>query len=87
MTKKKTRIGACGIACEVCLLFLENKCIGCISGTECTKKPPCPILECAWKKGVSFCTKDCEKFPCQEFIDGDVKPYSQQKLEYFQKHK
>ena len=85
--KSKVKISACGIACEVCKLFLEEKCIGCIPGTECTKKPRCPILECAWKKSVSFCTRDCLEFPCQEFYSGPYKPYSKQKLEYFQKHK
>lgn len=83
--KTNVKIGACGVACEVCKLFIEKKCIGCISGTACTKKPRCPILECAWKKGISYCTRDCKEFPCEEFYNGYCTPYSKQKLDYFKK--
>jgi len=62
-------IGACGISCDVCGLYEKKICGGCASGTDCTEervnRVPCPVLKCAFEKGVSYCMKDCEEFPCK----------------------
>jgi hypothetical protein len=79
------RIGACGLACGVCRLYLEKKCVGCLAGTKVKRKPRCQILECAWKRKVAFCPKDCREFPCFEFYEGKGRPLSKERLNYFKK--
>ena len=37
---------------------------------------PCPILACASENRVGYCSRDCEKFPCDTFKAGPY-PYSQ----------
>ncbi len=60
--------GACGINCDVCGLRARGVCTGCRAGTESasagTSDPSCPILECATKRGIGYCLRDCPEFPC-----------------------
>ena len=65
--------GACGIACEVCVLHDKGMCPGCVPGTD-ARAPQfvdalrglgitCPVLECTIKNNVDHCFR-CAKFPC-----------------------
>ncbi|RLG39523.1 MAG: hypothetical protein DRO05_08620 [Thermoproteota archaeon] len=36
----------------------------------------CPVLECAVKRGVGRCDRDCESYPCR--IHREIFPYSQE---------
>ena len=82
------RIGACGMACEVCIFFVKKVCPGCISGTdegapakfEEIKKDGfyCPALECAIKNKVAYCLS-CDKIPCDALYQGEI-PYSRKLL-------
>jgi hypothetical protein len=78
--------GACGINCHTCGLFRQGKCSICGAGTEpeAQKKlatqinllgGTCAILECAVARKVSYCSADCEAFPCRHFSQGPY-PYS-----------
>lgn len=35
----------------------------------------CPILECAFKKRVDYCSRDCPDFPCEVYYRSQI-PYS-----------
>jgi len=83
--------GACGIDCDVCKLNLLGSCSTCGPGKsqEAQRKlaaqerilgGPCPILSCAFRRGVDYCSKDCDQFPCDEFKAGPY-PFSQGFLE------
>ena len=75
-------VGACGISCDVCSLYVKGICETCTSGTEedgARKKQEsirqaahvhCPILACAVEKKVGYCTRDCSEFPCDKFKFG-----------------
>ena len=78
--------GACGINCDVCKLNLLGTCSSCGSGTslEGEKKlaaqerilgSPCAILACAHMNRVDYCMRDCQSFPCDNFISGPY-PFS-----------
>lgn len=93
MSGTKVRIAACGIACEVCSAYVNGKCSGCTIGVEALEKLEeqrkflgftCPILECAFKHRVSYCTKDCIGFPCAIYYDVGT-PYSAKFLETMKK--
>ena len=75
------KIGACGIACEVCGFLAKGVCGGCVPGDdegaslvlETQKKQfglACPVLECASSRKVSHCLKDCDEFPCELLYRG-----------------
>lgn len=85
------RIGACGIACEVCRAYINNACPmgGCTSGVEAKENLEvqrrvlgfnCPILQCANSKGVDYCMKSCRDFPCKLMFEVEF-PYSKKFLE------
>lgn len=70
--------GACGINCDACRLNLLGVCSSCGPGKslEAQQKmavqlrvlgAPCPILECAANRGIDYCLRDCEEFPCERF--------------------
>jgi len=92
----KMKIGACGIACEVCGLYTSGICEGCDAGTAKSTKERverlkklgvlCPILECAMKKGVSYCSRDCKDFPCAKYKE-DPFPYSNSYLRMYESRK
>lgn len=82
-------VAACGICCDVCEL---NKTLGCVcsSGTEQIAKKKvntqwggkgtlCLVLDCAVKRGVAFCMRDCEEFPCQKYFEWSF-PYGKDYL-------
>lgn len=70
--------GACGINCDACRLNLLGVCSSCGPGksAEALRKmaaqirilgAPCPILECASNRGIAYCLRDCDQFPCERF--------------------
>jgi len=88
------KIGACGIACEVCGFLAKGVCGGCVAGNDqgASKKLDeqkkkfgftCPVLECAVGNKVGFCLKDCDKFPCELLYRGY--PYSKGFLDIFKR--
>jgi hypothetical protein len=81
----KSKTAACGLDCGVCGLFLEDKCLGCIAGTEMESESPCDILTCAWRQKVAYCPKDCRNFPCDLFYRGKIKPFTEGRLDYLKK--
>jgi hypothetical protein len=86
------KIGACGIACEVCGLYAKDACSGCTHGDDenvslvlGTQKKRfgmvCPVLECASGRKVGHCLKDCDIFPCD--LLGQGYPYGKAWLSMF----
>ena len=86
------KVGACGIACEVCGIFSKGECEGCVAGTDegasvflASLKEKlgfgCSVLECAINNNVAYCLKDCDKFPCDVLYQGF--PYSKEFLDIF----
>jgi hypothetical protein len=70
--------GACGINCDVCRLNVLGVCSSCGPGKSLEAEgkmaaqvrilgAPCPILECASNRGIDYCLRDCEEFPCERF--------------------
>ena len=70
--------GACGINCDVCRLNVLGVCSSCGPGRSSVAQKkmaaqlrilgaPCPILECASTRGIDYCLRDCEAFPCERF--------------------
>ena len=70
--------GACGINCLTCGLATSGRCSPCGAGAgrQAAKKLGaqleliggfCPVLKCASDRGVAFCLRDCELFPCDNF--------------------
>jgi hypothetical protein len=62
-------------------------CKGCASGkrasAEMLEKKPCPVLQCAAKKGIDYCGTGCEKFTeCDELIGH---PYAQTFIDMMKK--
>jgi len=71
---QKIKVGACGICCESCGLYVKGVCTGCNKtkeGVEFLKSinANCPVLECAVGNKKDVCSKDCDKFPCDKFQD------------------
>jgi len=69
---KEIKVGACGICCETCGLYVKGICSGCDKSKEGVKflksiDANCPVLECAVEKGIDVCSKDCKEFPCSKF--------------------
>ena len=86
------KIGACGIACEVCGYYTRGMCEGCVAGNDTGASDKldiqqqklgftCPVLECAATRKVGYCLKDCDKFPCEVLYQGF--PYSKGFLDIF----
>lgn len=89
-------VGACGICCDVCKLHKQLACI-CSSGVDEIAKEKvrarwggrgilCLVLDCAVKRGVAYCMRDCEKFPCEKYF-GWLFPYGKSYLEMHIKRK
>jgi hypothetical protein len=73
--------GACGINCLTCGLFRRGKCGPCASGTEEQARQKlavqlgvlggtCAILQCAVERRVSYCSADCDEYPCERYLSG-----------------
>ena len=72
--KSQLKIGACGICCGTCGLYVKGICPGCNKTEEGVKflksiNANCPVLECAVNRKIDVCSKDCDKFPCEKFKD------------------
>lgn len=72
MKNQKVKIGACGICCSSCGLYVKKICSGCEKTQKAVNflksiNASCPILECAVVKKVAACSKDCSMFPCKKF--------------------
>jgi hypothetical protein len=83
-------IAACGICCDVCGLHKTLSCV-CSSGTETLAKEKvnskwdgkgtlCLVLDCAVKRGVAYCMRDCSDFPCGKYFEWCF-PYGKEYLE------
>lgn len=66
-------IGACGVCCSVCRLFISGVCTGCARGDHCSAEKivesACPILRCATARHIPFCVGDCKDYPCAFYQD------------------
>ena len=74
-------VGACGVSCDVCGLYVKGICRPCAAGTDEGAKEKldgqmqrmgmhCPILACAVERKISYCLRDCSDFPCSKFESG-----------------
>jgi hypothetical protein len=84
----KIRIGACGMACEICVFYTKGLCPGCLPGNDpaaplrleyFSKVYRCPALECAIKRNQDYCL-NCDKFPCDIHYKNEM-PYSRKLLD------
>lgn len=80
------KVGACGIACETCGLYTKGICEGCKKTEENVEflksiDSNCPVLECAVKKDIEVCSRDCSQFPCDKYTGW---PLADQWLEMFE---
>lgn len=83
-------VAACGICCDICGLHEKLGCV-CSSGAEEIAKEKvetrwggkgvlCLVLGCAVKRGVAYCMRDCEEFPCEKYFEWCF-PYGKDYLE------
>ncbi|MCA9702360.1 MAG: DUF3795 domain-containing protein [Methanoregulaceae archaeon] len=68
-----TRIGVCGIACEVCPRMTRGECPNGETGCVPRNSPVCAIADCAFRRGVRTCFS-CSGFPCELTGKGPVSP-------------
>ncbi|OGF24882.1 hypothetical protein A2331_03395 [Candidatus Falkowbacteria bacterium RIFOXYB2_FULL_34_18] len=85
MQKDNHLVGCCGISCFACGLYVKNKCEGCTKTQEAVDSLNkegigCSVLECAVKKEVDVCSRDCQDFPCDKF---EGWPLSQEWLDMY----
>lgn len=89
-------VGACGICCDVCELHKKLGCV-CSSGIEEIAKLKvrthwggkgilCLVLNCTIQRGVAYCMRDCEEFPCEKYFEW-LFPYGEAYLEMHIKRK
>lgn len=60
--KMVVTIARCGLACEVCQYFIDQKCLGCEMEHEFNSR--CLIFNCTEKKHIKYCLQ-CPEFPCE----------------------
>ena len=98
---ERVYIAACGICCSVCGLFVKGICLPCGSGLredeEVVQKKMeeqrkylgrvCRKLACVVEKGIGYCMRDCEEFPCDIYVKPDFSPYSKRFIEMFRRRK
>lgn len=81
---------ACGICCDVCELNEKLGCV-CSSGVEDVAKQKvatrwagrgllCLVLDCAVRRGITYCTLDCDEFLCEKYFEWCL-PYGKDYLE------
>ncbi|MBC7108451.1 MAG: DUF3795 domain-containing protein [Methanomassiliicoccales archaeon] len=68
---KGTRIGVCGIACEICPLMKMEKCPNGKKGCIPKENRFCGIATCANRKKVDYCFV-CQEFPCETTKSGPI---------------
>ncbi|MCK4481818.1 hypothetical protein KAU55_01225 [Candidatus Bathyarchaeota archaeon] len=89
-------VAACGICCDVCELHEALGCV-CSSGIERIAKEKvatlwdgkgvlCLVLNCAVKRGIAYCMRDCEEFPCKKYFERSF-PYGKNYLEMHMERK
>jgi hypothetical protein len=72
-------VAACGICCDVCGLHKSLGCV-CSSGVEKIaidkvktnwggRGTLCLVLDCAVKRGIAYCMRDCKEFPCKKYFE------------------
>jgi len=66
----KPTFGACGIYCELCPLYCDEKCEGCFERNQ-WYKPACPLFLCTTDKSVKCCF-ECREFPCETHYREDM---------------
>lgn len=66
-----TRIGVCGIACELCPRMTSSKCPNGKAGCVPKENPFCAVATCAFRKGVGHCF-ECGDFPCETTKKGPI---------------
>ncbi len=78
--------GACGINCTTCRLHVLGVCSTCGAGNSNEGREKlaaqhrlfgfgCPILSCAVGRGIGYCLRDCDDFPCDVLMDSEY-PFS-----------
>ena len=61
------RIAYCGVSCEECSDYTQNKCPGCRQ-TDWSDGDECMPAACCRKQGISACGQ-CPAFPCADMKD------------------
>ncbi len=93
---KKVVIGTCGVCCSACRFFYTLGC-KCSAGTEEAARRKvrtnwdgrgvlCLVCKCAVEKGVAYCPKDCDKFPCDKYREWHF-PYGESYLKMHERRK
>lgn len=62
--------GVCGIYCELCPVYDDERCEGCFKRNQLIK-PACTLFLCATDKGLDCCFK-CKEFPCETHYKEDM---------------
>jgi hypothetical protein len=97
---RPVHIGACGVRCSVCGLFVEGICLPCGSGlledkdvvdkkmAEQMKNlgKTCSKLQCVVDRKIGYCMKDCSEFPCGKYKQ-TIFPYSERYLNMYERRK
>jgi hypothetical protein len=68
----KRLLGPCNYYCGNCVVYKNNKCLGCATQSEIAKAEGrvfCDISLCARGKQVATCS-DCTDYPCKKYDDG-----------------
>jgi DNA-binding SARP family transcriptional activator len=62
------KAGPCGISCAICRLNtyegIQFRITNSTDSLDLSAHILCPILQCATSHGITFCARDCSKFPC-----------------------
>jgi len=66
-----TKVGVCGIGCEVCPKRTKNLCPNEAEGCKPRVNKFCKICNCAFEKKVSHCFS-CQEFPCELTKQGPI---------------
>jgi len=94
--EERIHIAACGICCSACGLYLKGICLPCGSGLKKDKEVIkrkmeeqmrnlghiCSKLKCVIGKGIGYCMRDCQEFPCK-FYEEHLFPYSERFLKMY----
>jgi hypothetical protein len=56
--------------CGTCSAGTDERAIEKMNEQEKVIDSHCPILECAVKNQIGYCSRDCEEFPCAKFESG-----------------
>ena len=65
-------ISPCNYCCSNCVVYREQKCLGCIKQSQKTKamgRVFCNISQCAIERNMATCS-DCKDYPCEKYRNG-----------------